>query len=412
MLTQVFPKLQQITLVIVLASFTGVFFFYFPPSGFAETVAERNLQKTKIDQGIKKYRINIRRLQQGIKRQQEQIKRSHRQERDLLAELQDIDTRLFEQQEKLDVLEARMKAQGKLIVVKIRELDRAKREKQAVQDHLQKRIKAYYKMGNIGFINVTFSTQTLPELLKFHDSFQSLIKYDKNVIATYRHTIGELGMSVETLELEEALLEEFISQTVDEKSNIGLIRQEKETLLIRIRTQTKLHKQAIAEMEKAASTFTSSLQILEKKEDLFDQGFLRNKGQLLPPVEGLLITRFHEKTTNRLGMTTTSKGIAIKAPNGSIVRPVFEGTVMFSGYLRGYGNTIIVNHGYRYYSIYSRVERLLAKRAQKVDEHSDLGIMGDTATLMSEGMYFEIRQDSKTLDPLLWLDKSKLTFSE
>jgi septal ring factor EnvC (AmiA/AmiB activator) len=82
--------------------------------------------------------------------------------------------------------------------------------------------------------------------------------------------------------------------------------------------------------------------------------------------------------------------------------------VTFSGYLRGYGNTVIVNHGYQYYSICSRIERIFAKKGQKVAEGAEIGIMGDTATLMSDGLYFEIRKDSTPLDPLEWLEAAKL----
>ena len=170
------------------------------PAVLASKSEELAKAKQEVEQGIKKYRINIRRLQQGIRKQQEEIKKTRKQERDLLAELQDIDTRLIDQKEKLRVLANRMNAQRELIVVKNKELGRAKKEKTVVLEHLQKRINAYYKMGNIGFINVTFSTKTLPELLNFHDSFRTLIKYDENVIATYRHTIHELERSVETLE--------------------------------------------------------------------------------------------------------------------------------------------------------------------------------------------------------------------
>ena len=369
---------------------------------------ELTKQKQEVEQGIKKYRINIRRLQQGIRKQKEEIQKTRKQERDLLAELQDIDTRLLDQKEKLRVLANRMNAQRELIVVKNKELTRAKKEKNAVLDHLQKRINAYYKMGNIGFINVTFSTKTLPELLKFHDSFRALIKYDENVIATYRHTIHELERSVETLEIEEALLEDFIAQNGIEQEKLGQIKQEKEVLLSRIKTQAELHAKAIAEMEKASQSLTSSLQILEKKDELLDQGFLQSKGSLPSPIEGTLLTRFKETTTNRLGIKSVSKGISIKAPPGTVVIAVHEGKVMFSGYLRGYGNSVIVNHGYQYYSIVSRVDRLLAKKGDMVKEGSEIGIMGDTATLMSEGLYFEIRHGSEFLDPLEWIDTSKL----
>ena len=378
----------------------------------SETIAERQDEKKQITQGIKKYRINIRRLQQGIKKQQEQVKQTRRQERDLLAELQDIDTRLLEQKEKLDVLEARMQAQLELISVKDRELNRARREKKTVQEHLQKRIQAYYRTGNIGFMNVAFSSKTLPELLQINDSFQTLIKYDRQVIDTYRHTIEELERSLESFELEQGLLKEFISQNLQEKEKIDLSRQEKEILLARIRTQTKLHEQAIIEMEQANTSLASHIKMLEKKEDLVDQSFLRNKGNLPPPVNGTVVSRFQEQTTNRMGISSPSKGIAIVASSGTIVKAVHEGEVVFSGYLRGYGNSVIVNHGYQYYSITSRIERLLIRKGGKVKENTEIGIMGDTATLMSEGLYFEIRQGSKNLDPLLWLDISGLVLPE
>jgi murein hydrolase activator len=375
----------------------------------AESPDQRQQQKEEVSQGIKTYRINIRRLQEGIKKQQEQITQTRQQERDLLAELQNIDMRLGEQLEKLEVLEARMKAQRELLVVKERELERTRNEKQAVQDHLMKRIQAYYKMGSIGFINVTFSARTLPELMGFHDSFQTLIKYDRDVIATFRHTIKELEAAIETLELEEALLQEFIAQNERERAKLDDIRQEKEVLLVRIRTQQKLHQQAIEEMQQASASLSSSLQVLERKEDLLDQSFLRNKGKLPPPVEGTIITRFKEHSTNRLGITSQSNGIAIEAPSGTMVHAIHEGTVVFAGYLRGYGNTVIVNHGHQYYSITSRVERILIEKDRQVDERTEIAIMGETATLMNEGLYFEIRHGSKNLDPSEWLDPNRIT---
>ncbi len=370
--------------------------------------SDRKTEKVKIEKGIKKFQINIRRLELGIEEQQQHIEETQQQERTLLAELQDIDTRLWEQQEKLEVLQGRISTQRNLLRVKKAEIERVTIKKLGVQNHLQKRIQAYYKMGDIGFINVTFSTKSLPELLNFHESFQTLIKYDQDVITTYRQTIGELQKSVETLEIEEALLEDFIDQNEEEQEKISLIKQEKEELLSHIKTQTQLHEKAIAELEEAAQSLTASLRALEKKDDLLEQTFLHSKGSLPPPVSGTLVSGFKEEVMNRLGIKTISQGIAIKAPNGTAIRAVHEGVVTFSGYLRGYGNTVIVNHGYQYYSICSRIERIFAKKGQKVEEGAEIGITGDTATLMSDGLYFEIRKDSTPLNPLKWLDQSKL----
>ena len=86
-----------------------------------------------------------------------------------------------------------------------------------------------------------------------------------------------------------------------------------------------------------------------------------------------------------------------------------DGEVTFSGYLRGFGNTVIIHHGFEYYTVTSRIEKILVKKGQKVKQGQSIGVMGDTATLFDEGLYFEIRHGSESEDPLLWLNPDKLT---
>ena len=161
-------------------------------------------------------------------------------------------------------------------------------------------------------------------------------------------------------------------------------------------------------MEAAADRLTASLKGLKEEEKQIEEGFLYDKGSHPPPLAGKVIARFNEETTNLLGISSISKGIAIDAPSGSTVQAVDEGIVQFSGYLRGYGNTVIVNHGHQYYTIISRMERLLVKKGQRVDRNTEIGIMGETATLLTPGLYFELRKDTDHLDPLEWLDTARL----
>lgn len=392
---------------IVATFIVSLFFLSIPVPGFTLNDAFES-EKKEVKQGIKKYRINIRRLQQGIIQQQEEVKKTLQQERVLLAEIENIDMRLHEQLEKLSVLEERMTNQLELINFKERELDRAKGERNTVKQHLESRISAYYKMGRIGVINVAFSTKTLPELLQFHESFQSLMRYDQNVIDTYRHTITELERAKKALTLEQTLLTDFINQATEEKEKTRFIRQEKETLLTQIKTKTSLQKQAIAEMEKAASELSSSLVVLESKEDFLDQGFLLNKGKLHSPVAGRVITKFSQVTTNRMGINKKSQGISINVTDGEKIRAIYDGVVIFAGYHRGYGNTIIIHHGYKYFTIISRIEKIAVKKSEPVKTGDLIGLAGDTATLIEDGIYFEIRKNKQSLDPLDWVDQKNL----
>jgi len=366
-------------------------------------------QKQQLETGINTYWINIRRLQEEINLQQDQIQTDDSQARHLLSEMENIDVRLQDHRNKLAVLQGRMVAQQDLIAIKEKELARGYAAKNDVEVHLQKRLSAYYKLGRIGLINVAFSARSLPDLLSFHDSFHSLIRYDQDLIDSYHKTIDDLEKVKEAMVLEKNLLQEFISQEDEERGKAEATRLEKENMLTLIRTKTKLHEQAIKEMKEAGNNLSVRLSSLQKKEELLDQEFLLNKGKLRPPVNGTVIVLFHQEYSNNLGVSVKSNGISIKALDGTGVEAIFSGTVLFSGYLKGYGNTIIVDHGYQYYSIVSRMEKLLKNKGDEIKTGDIIGVMGDTATLIDDGLYLEIRHGSQSLDPLEWLDKNKLS---
>jgi murein hydrolase activator len=368
----------------------------------------RKAEKARIEKGIRTYRINISKLQSGINIQQELILSSKKEERNLLDELAKLDRTLQTQLKKLQTLEEEMRKQQQLIDTKEAEKLITEGEKQQVQKHLQKRIKAFYKMGRIGVANVAFSSETLPRMLTFRDSFTTLIEYDTDVIKQYRESITLLQQTTDTLTLEKSILDDFIHEAKSKHDAINKTVQEKETLLAQIKTQKELHEQAVAEMEKAASNLSVSLDTLKEKNRLFDQGFLLEKGKHPAPVKGKVLAVFGQQRVNRLGIKGQSSGITIATPGINRVNAIFEGEVRYASYLHGYGNTIIIDHGFQYFSILSRLEKILTKKGDKVSQGDIIGLTGDTATLMDEGIYLEIRHGSKPLDPLLWIDSKGL----
>ena len=396
------------TLLCGLLLLTAAVFFLF---GSPLEAAADNAEKQQLETKINTHWINIRRLQEDIRLQQDQLDTNVSQEKQLLSEMENIDVRQQEHRDKLAVLRDRMKVQQDLIALKEKELARGLAAENAVQIHLQKRLSAYYKLGKIGLINVAFSAHSLPELLSFHDSFQSLIRHDQDLIDNYHRSINDLEKVKEAMTLEKNLLQEFIAQEEDERGRAAATRQEKEDLLTLVRTKSKLHEKAINEMREAGNNLSNRLAALQKKQELLDQGFMLNKGKLSPPVLGTIISRFNQEITNKLAISSKSNGISIKAPDGTKVHALFDGTILFSGYLKGYGNTIIIDHGYQYYSIVSRMEKLLKNKGDETKTGDIIGVMGDTATLIDEGLYLEIRHGSQSLDPMEWLDKDKISLN-
>lgn len=372
---------------------------------------DRKAEKKRMEKGITSFRINISKLKKGINIQQDLLLYSQEQERNLLDELAQLDKRLQQQHTRLNDFEKEMVQQQQLINRKEKEEHDAEQAKQRVEAHLEKRIKAYYKMGNIGIANVVFSSKSLPHMLRFRDSFTSLMEYDTEVIRQYRESITHLQQSKSTLNLEKTILKDFILEARKKKGRINQTMQQKETLLSQIKTQTELHEQAVEEMKKAASKLSNSLNSLKRKNELFDQGFLLDKGKHPAPVQGKVLALFGQQRVNKLGIKGQSTGITIATPGINRVDAIFEGEIRYASYLHGYGNTIIIDHGFQYFSIISRLERILKKKGEKVFQGDIIGLTGDTATLMDEGIYLEIRHGSTPLNPLEWIDNKGLTIA-
>lgn len=128
--------------------------------------------------------------------------------------------------------------------------------------------------------------------------------------------------------------------------------------------------------------------------------FNQLRGQLRFPVRGELVGRFGAP---RAEGGTTWKGVFIRAGNGAEVRSVAGGEVVFSDWLRGYGNLIIVDHGSDYLTIYGNNDSLLKEVGDRVGGGEPIASVGAAGVGNDSGLYFEIRHQGQPLDPMQWM---------
>lgn len=129
--------------------------------------------------------------------------------------------------------------------------------------------------------------------------------------------------------------------------------------------------------------------------------FAKMKGRLTAPVNGTIAARFGAK---RGGDGPSWKGMFIKAPEGTEVRSVAVGRVVHSGWMRGFGNLIIIDHGGDYLSIYANNQTLLKRLGDAVRAGEPIASAGNTGGNEESGLYFELRHLGKAFDPASWIN--------
>jgi septal ring factor EnvC (AmiA/AmiB activator) len=77
--------------------------------------------------------------------------------------------------------------------------------------------------------------------------------------------------------------------------------------------------------------------------------------------------------------------------------------VEYADWLSGYGYTVILRHPGGYFTIYAHLDRVTARKGEAVSQGQEVGTVGENATTASTGLYFELREGGKAINPLPWL---------
>jgi septal ring factor EnvC (AmiA/AmiB activator) len=126
------------------------------------------------------------------------------------------------------------------------------------------------------------------------------------------------------------------------------------------------------------------------------------KGKLTLPVKGEITNRFG---TPRLDSTVQWKGLFLRTSKGQDVKAIAAGQVVFSDWLRGFGNLLIIDHGQGYMSLYGNNETLYKQVGDVLRGGDTIASVGNSGGNEDFGLYFELRHESKPLDPIKWLAK-------
>ena len=133
--------------------------------------------------------------------------------------------------------------------------------------------------------------------------------------------------------------------------------------------------------------------------------FSRARGRLAWPADGPVRIAFGQRVELAFGTVTAHNGWDIAAPADAPVQALATGTVAYAGWLRGYGQLVIVDHGENYHSIAAHLGSVDVHVGETVTPGQSLGRVGDTGSLRGTVLYFELRHRGVPLDPRLWLKR-------
>lgn len=346
-------------------------------------------------------------IAEQIREQKQKVKEFSRQEMQILDGLNEIDMALNRAR-----LTGRTLRRDAMMISQETEKTKAhisdlNKSMKATRDYAGKRLNALFRMQMIGRLEMAGPPSSLFDFVITQNAFKKVVASDFDLLNKQLRNMAALKGLEQDLKDQHQVkskLQEQLAQEIEIRKKETL---KKEEILKEIRRRKSLALAAMASLEISSRALDKTISSITPPVDSFrvKNAFARQKGRLLPPVKGKIISRFGTQRKGDYNAFTFQSGIDIKTERGAPVKNVFHGEVMFAQWLKGYGNLMIINHGNNYYTLYAHVEELYKKEGEQVDAGEIIGTAGDTGSIKGPCLHFEVRHHGKPVDPLKWLKK-------
>ena len=345
-------------------------------------------------------------LHQQISASKEKIRSYTQTESDMIQNLNKIELTLADTRNQLRDIDKKIQNIGQRINETETICQALKQQITDNERYASNRLKALYAITRLGSMNALAATGNLTTLFQQKTYMKRILTHDDRIrtklIADKKKFANFL------LELESGKKNELIMQG-EYNCRLETLSREKarrEDILSEIKTRRSLElaavesrKQAALKLEQIIESFNTSVQQNSPSIDRFSSF----RGLLKTPVRGKNKNLFGPYKHSSLNSNLFRSGIDIQAERGEPVTAVSAGRIIYSSWLKNYGNMIVIDHGDHYYTVYAHTEEMFKATGDRVDAGEVIATVGDSGSIDGAKLYFEIRHHGKALDPLKWI---------
>ncbi|MBK7862290.1 MAG: peptidoglycan DD-metalloendopeptidase family protein [Archangiaceae bacterium] len=272
----------------------------------------------------------------------------------------------------------------------------------ARQAKLGPRVSTLYRLLKEDRLSRLISAQTFGALVRKERALGTLVKADLKQLEQLAVLSAYEQRQASRLELLEDSAQAVLTALTREQAMARGRRVALDDLIRTLNAEASRSSRVVKDLEKAEAELGALVQELKATQS--ETGLRSRKGHLPFPTRGSVEVGFGKVVNPRFNTVTVQKGVDIRAGEGQPVLSVGPGTVAFAGWLKGYGNLVIVDHGAGYHSLYAHLKDAAVEVGVVVEEGEEIATVGDTGSLKGSYLYFEIRKQGQAIDPLPWLE--------
>ncbi|AKX93078.1 murein hydrolase activator EnvC family protein [Neomoorella thermoacetica] len=339
-------------------------------------------------------------LQQNIQEQQKLLQQKNDEGEALLQQLQQIEEDIRQKQAQIASLDQQLAAaQGRVQQVAA-ELQKAEAAQETRMSILRSRLKDIYQVGRVNYLEVLLQSTSLEDFLVRLELLTKIARGDINLIDEIKAEKAKIAAQKAELEAERDHIAQLRRQADNERVQLASRQENQRQLLAQVEQEKKRVAAALDEMEATARQIAAKIRAEQAKSNrkLSPSG---TKGMLWPlPGYTQISSPFGWRIHPLLKTNRFHDGVDLPAPAGTEIIAPLDGQVISTGYLGGYGNHIVIDHGGGLSTMYAHLSAILVQNGQEVKKGQVIGRVGSTGWSTGPHLHFMVLLQGEPTNPM------------
>ena len=247
-------------------------------------------------------------------------------------------------------------------------------------------------------------------------------RHDQEMLEELSRQEHELVQSREKVQADKSQLEKQTDELKKKRAEYDSTIKKTDSLLKNVQSEQKKAEQAAKELEnaqKAVGSKINSLMKQKQKKAASAKSTSTTKSTatttakstsssvktLSWPVNGTVVLQYGSRVHPVFKTKIFNSGIDIKAASGTPVKAAGPGEVLYQGWLRGFGQVVIIDHGGDLSTVYAHLGGANVREGSTVKAGTVIGRVGNSGTDMDYGLHFEVRKNGSAQNPMNYLRK-------
>lgn len=345
-------------------------------------------------------RDQLNNAKESIQDSRAELKNTKQQKEQMLQEIQKVDKEIVGIENKILDVEKQLKQKEVEIDNSQKELDAAVIKKDQQYSSAKKRMVQMYKNQKIGYIQIIFSSKNFWDAINRVEYIKRISNQDNELITSYQKQVEIINTKKQAIEDEKSELDVLYKSQIAKKGDLKTARSRKDAVLTQLAGQEERLQAEIQEMQEVSKKLEQDIKRLTQTSTIRYTG-----GTFNWPVPGwyTISSEYNPRISPISGRSEFHTGIDIPASYGTPVVAAADGVVITSGWVNGFGNTIMINHGSGIVTLYGHNSSLAVSEGQTVSRGQTVSYVGSTGYSTGNHCHFEVRINGEHTSPWPYL---------